>query len=114
MTVTRPGPESDEAALPDSRRPGIIRILAAVLLGCVLYIALATVVAMVGLGTIGVLVALVLADLATCRITGLRGRATHILIGLAVFFGTAALSMILVTLLREDLATPALGLLLLA
>ena len=108
MTVTRPGTEPDEAALPDSRRPGIIRILAAVLLGCVLYIALATVV------TIGVLVALVLADLATCRITGLRGRATHILIGLAVFFGTAALSMILVTLLREDLATPAVRLLLLA
>jgi len=31
-----------------------------------------------------------------------------------VFFGTAALSMILVTLLREDLATPALRLVRLA
>jgi hypothetical protein len=83
------------------------RIVAAILLGCVMYIALATVVGILNLGTIGVLVALVIADLATCRITGLRGRWTHVLIGLVVFFGTAGIAMVLVTLLREDLASPA-------
>ncbi len=115
MTVTRrPRAESDEAAMPDARRPGIIRILVAILLGMVLYIALTTVVAMVGLGTIGVLGALVIADLATCRVTGLRGRMTHVLVGLAVFIGTAAIAMVLVTLLREDLAAPAARLLPLA
>jgi len=93
--------------MPDARRPGIGRIIAAILLGCFLYIALATIVGMLDLGTVGVLVALVIADLVACRITGLRGRWTHVLIGLAVFFGTAGIAMVLVTLLREDLATPA-------
>ena len=107
MTVSTGSHEPDEAAIPDARRPGLVRIIAAILLGCVIYLALATVVGILDLGTIGVLVALVLADLATCRITGLRGRGTHVLIGLAVFFGTAGIAMVLVTLLREDLASPA-------
>lgn len=107
MTATSTRPESDEAAMPDARRPGVGRIIAAILLGCVLYIALATVVGMLDLGTLGMLVGLLIADLAACRITGLRGRWTHVLIGLAVFFGTAGIAMVLVTLLREDLASPA-------
>jgi hypothetical protein len=107
MTVSTGQREPDGAAMPDARRPGLGRIVAAILLGCVMYIALATVVGILNLGTIGVLVALVIADLATCRITGLRGRWTHVLIGLVVFFGTAGIAMVLVTLLREDLASPA-------
>lgn len=107
MTVGPGRREPDEAAMPEARRPGLGRIIAAILLGSVMYIALATVVGMAGLGTIGMIGALVIADLTTCRITGLRGRWTHVLIGLAVFFGTAAIAMVLVTLLREDLASPA-------
>jgi uncharacterized membrane protein len=107
MTPVSKRPEPDGAALPDPRRPGIVRIIATILLGCAMYSALVTVVGVLRLGTIGVLVALVVAVLATCRITGLRGRWTHLLIGLAVFFGTAGVAMVLVTLLRPDLASPA-------
>lgn len=98
MTVTSIGPEPDEAVLPDTGHPGDVRIIATVLLGCALYLALATVVGVLGLGTIGMLVALVIADLISCRITGLRGRWTHVLIGATVLLGTATIAVALVTL----------------
>jgi len=105
MTVTSIGPEPDEAGLrpdeavlPDTGHPGDVRIIATVLLGCALYLALATVVGVLGLGTIGMLVALVIADLISCRITGLRGRWTHVLIGATVLLGTATIAVALVTL----------------
>ena len=103
MTSIGPEPyeavlQPDAAELPDTGRPGDVRIIMTVLLGCALYLALATVVGALGLGTIGMLVALVIADLISCRITGLRGRRTHVLIGLAVLLGSAAFAVVLVIL----------------
>lgn len=105
MTVNTGRAEPDEAVASDRRRPGVVRILAAVLLGCLLYyVILVVAVQAIGLGAYGAIVAVVAATLLAGRITGLRGRWTHVLLGLVIFVGMTAFSVVLLSFIRVDAA----------